>query len=140
MPASSAVVEIGESIFKPNSQREMPCRIVRFVMSKTSFTAVPPFTNGAESTTQPPSFTSPGTLPDQRQLPEFCGFEEAERLFGLSRSHLYRLKDLGLIKSVTLRTPGTVKGRRLWHVESIRMMLYANIEGAKAQNKVRSQE
>ena len=59
--------------------------------------------------------------------PEFCGFQEARQLFGLSRSHLYRLADEGRIKSVVLRGRGKLRGRRLFVVESIRALLLANI-------------
>jgi hypothetical protein len=59
--------------------------------------------------------------------PEFCGFQEARQLFGLSRSHLYRLADAGQIKSVVLRGKGKLRGRRLFVVESIRALLLANI-------------
>jgi hypothetical protein len=59
--------------------------------------------------------------------PEFCGFQEARQLFGLSRSHLYRLADEGRIKSVVLRGRGKLRGRRLFVVESIRSLLLSNL-------------
>lgn len=64
--------------------------------------------------------------------PEFMGHEEVTRVFGLKRTHLYHFKDKGVIKSVALREKGTMKGRRLFHVESIRAFLYANIEAITA--------
>jgi hypothetical protein len=71
--------------------------------------------------------------------PEFMGHEEVTRVFGLKRTHLYQLKDKGVIKSVALRAKGTLKGRRLFHVGSIRAFLYANIEAtsvAEVQEQV----
>jgi hypothetical protein len=70
--------------------------------------------------------------------PEFMGHEEVTRVFGLKRTHLYQLKDKGVIKSVALRAKGALKGRRLFHVESIRAFLYANIE-ATSEAEVQKQ-
>jgi hypothetical protein len=61
--------------------------------------------------------------------PEFVDHRGAKQLFGLSRSHLYKLADDGCIKTVSLRKPGTTKGRRLFVVDSIRRFLTAHIDG-----------
>jgi hypothetical protein len=95
--------------------------------------------SGAEQTTQPPTIAAPGHGAPSQLYSEFVGYAEAKQLFGLSRTHLYRLKELGLIRSVTLRTPGTLKGRRLWHVQSIREMLYAHLEEPKEHSSTPSQ-
>ncbi len=58
-------------------------------------------------------------------LPEFVGYQDARRLFGLSRSYLYRLADERRIRSVAIRKPGTLKGRRLFDCASIRAFLDA---------------
>lgn len=80
--------------------------------------------SGSEQTTEPHSIA----LGKRAKLtPEFCGFAEARQLFGLSRSHLYRLAEEGRIKSVVLRSKGKLRGRRLFVVESIRDLLIANI-------------
>lgn len=71
--------------------------------------------------------------------PEFMGHQEVTRVFGLKRTHLYQLKDKGVIKSVALREKGSLKGRRLFHVGSIREFLYANIDagpGSELQKQV----
>ena len=101
-------------------------------MNMTFNHAGPSPRSGAELTTQTPSIAAGAQGATSKLYPEFVGYAEAKQLFGLSRTHLYRLKELGLIRSVTLRTPGTLKGRRLWHVQSIREMLYAHLEEPKA--------
>lgn len=102
-------------------------------MSETLNNNVPSLLSGAELTTQAPTIgagTKGGGI-----YPEFMGHEEVTRVFGLKRTHLYQLKDKGVIKSVALRAKGALKGRRLFHVESIRAFLYANLEAAKEAMK-----
>lgn len=60
--------------------------------------------------------------------PEFAGHKEIKLLFGLSRTHLFRLAKDGLIKSVNLRDRGKVRGRRLYQVASIRALLHQSID------------
>ena len=55
--------------------------------------------------------------------PEYAGYRELKIIFGLSRTHLYRLAREGRIKSISLRDPGKTKGRRLYLVQSIRALL-----------------
>ncbi len=88
---------------------------------------VAPCKSGSEPTNETPTIAlgKSATL-----TPEFCGFAEVRLLFGLSRSHLYRLADEGLIQSVVLRSKGKLRGRRLFVVESIRRLLFANLIGA----------
>jgi len=58
--------------------------------------------------------------------PEFADHKQAYVLFGLTRSHLYQLSGEGKIRSVSLRQPGKIKGRRLFDCASIRKFLRDN--------------
>ncbi len=64
-------------------------------------------------------------------IPEFCDSKGANQHTGLSRSHLYLLASEGKIKSVCLRRPGSIRGKRLWHLPSILSYLKALMEGAR---------
>jgi hypothetical protein len=55
--------------------------------------------------------------------PEFCGLRELEARFGIKRSTAYNLIAEGAIRSVVLRRKGTIKGRRLCDVASVRKFL-----------------
>jgi hypothetical protein len=57
--------------------------------------------------------------------PEFADHKGVRGLFGLSRSFTYNLAAEGKIQSVSLRRPGTVRGRRLFDCASIRNYLAA---------------
>lgn len=71
------------------------------------------------------------TTPDQNiphsvtasSLPEFADHRTARQLFGLSRSYLYNLANERKIRSVSIRKPGAIKGRRLFDCASIRAFL-----------------
>jgi hypothetical protein len=66
--------------------------------------------------------------------PEFLPADGIRRMFGLSRSSLYRLLHEGRIKAVNLRRRGFASGRRLFSVNSIRDLLHAEMkqqEGSK---------
>lgn len=64
--------------------------------------------------------------------PEFVDFGGLYRMFGIRRSHAYVLADRGHIKSVSLRRPGSLKGRRLFAVQSVRDFLARQMkEGAQ---------
>lgn len=64
--------------------------------------------------------------------PEFVDFGGLYRMFGIRRSHAYVLADRGHIKSVSLRRPGSLKGRRLFDVQSVRDFLARQMkEGAR---------
>jgi hypothetical protein len=56
-------------------------------------------------------------------LPEFADHHTARALFGLSRSYLYKLAGQRRIRSVCIRKPGALKGRRLFDCASIRAFL-----------------
>jgi hypothetical protein len=66
-----------------------------------------------------------GTLP---AAPEFVDYKGLKAVFGISRAYGYRLADDGLVKTVSLRKPGTIKGKRLWECQSVREYLRANID------------
>jgi hypothetical protein len=55
--------------------------------------------------------------------PEFADYQTARRLYGLSRSHLYALINERKIRSVSIRKPGAIRGRRLFDCASIRNFL-----------------
>ena len=82
-----------------------------------------------QHTTQTPTLAA---LPTVHTGAEFCGHKEARALFGISRSHLYRLHDEGLIRSVSLRSRGRLRGRRLFEVASIRELLHRNLSQTSA--------
>ncbi len=58
---------------------------------------------------------------------EWVDFHGAKRMFGLKRSLLYELAGHRLIKSVSLRRNGNIKGKRLWCVQSIRDYLNSQL-------------
>jgi hypothetical protein len=60
--------------------------------------------------------------------PEFVGYQDARMMFGLSRTHLYKLGKEGLIRTVSLRGRGNTRGRRLYSVDSIRALLNASVD------------
>ncbi len=59
---------------------------------------------------------------------EFCDSPGVFQRFGLRRSLLYELNKLGLIKGVSLRRRGAVRGKRLWSIDSIRSYLASQME------------
>ena len=61
--------------------------------------------------------------------PEFADSKGVDSLFGIKRSLAYLLANEGKIRSVCIRRPGAVRGKRLWDCESIRAYLRANMEG-----------
>ena len=60
-------------------------------------------------------------------LPEFVDHKGLRALFGLSRAHAYILVDEGKIRSVCIRRPGALRGRRLFDCASIRAFLNSNV-------------
>jgi hypothetical protein len=60
--------------------------------------------------------------------PEFLDYRGIRQMFGITRPLLYRLKDQGLVRSVSLRRRGCVSGKRLWCVDSVRALLRNRIE------------
>lgn len=58
--------------------------------------------------------------------PEFVDIPGLEARFGIKRSLAYLLIADGVIKSVSLRRRGALKGKRLFDVASVREFLRAN--------------
>ena len=52
----------------------------------------------------------------------------SRRIFGISRAHLYRLAADGLVRSACIKQQPALRGRRLWHIPSIRALLESNIQ------------
>jgi hypothetical protein len=73
------------------------------------------------------SYDTPPTSALASSKPEFADHRTARALFGLSRSYLYKLADERKIRSVSIRKPGALKGRRLFDCESIRRFLADSI-------------
>ena len=89
---------------------------------------------GAPRKSEPqPTTQTLAALPTVHSGAEFCGHKEIRALFGISRSHLYRLHDEGLIRSVSLRSRGRMRGRRLFEVASIRELLHRNLPQTTAE-------
>jgi hypothetical protein len=59
---------------------------------------------------------------------EFCDHHGAYRRFALRRSFLYDLERLGLIKGVSLRKQGAIRGKKLWSIASIRAYLQSQMK------------
>ena len=59
---------------------------------------------------------------------EFCDSLGVLHRFGIKRSLLYELHAEGLIRGVSLRRRGAMRGKRLWCVDSIRAYLRAQME------------
>jgi hypothetical protein len=55
--------------------------------------------------------------------PEFIQIPDAVRFSGIGRTSLYKEISAGRIKSISLRKPGTARGRRLVHLASLRAYL-----------------
>jgi len=66
---------------------------------------------------------------------EFTDFHGVLQLFGLRRSTAYHLCNEGLIKSVSLAEGSERRGKRLFHVESIRAYLNSKLDEAKPIEK-----
>ena len=59
---------------------------------------------------------------------EFCRPGDCNRLFGLKRGFVYGLEKAGLIRTVSLRQPGQIKGVKLINVASVRAFLHAQMD------------
>ena len=76
--------------------------------------------------------SAPEQPPSVSALPEFADHRTARALFGLSRSYLYNLASERKIRSVSLRKPGALKGRRLFDCASIRKFLQSADENTQS--------
>jgi hypothetical protein len=66
---------------------------------------------------------SPSSLILDSKHTEWTDFRGIQCMFGLRRSTAYHLVDEGLIKSVALKEPGEKRGKRLFHVGSVRQYI-----------------
>jgi hypothetical protein len=66
-----------------------------------------------------------------RPDPEFVDFRGLEAGWGIKRSLAYQLLNDGLIKGVSLRRRGAIRGKRLFSVDSVRAFLREQMESAK---------
>ena len=71
------------------------------------------------------------TFISNQEGPEFVDCKGLEQRFGIRRSLAYELIKRNAIKSVSLRRRGAIKGKRLFCVNSVRMLLCN--QGAAAQ-------
>ncbi len=63
---------------------------------------------------------------------EFGDFKRVNQIYGFSRSHLYVLLAQGKIRSACIRREGASRGRRLYHLGSIREFLSKNMEASES--------
>jgi hypothetical protein len=81
---------------------------------------------------QPTEKTTATVQPSPANDAEFCDSPGAFYRFGLKRSMLYELSARGLIKGVSLRKRGSIKGKRLWSCDSIRTYLLSQMDGRES--------
>jgi hypothetical protein len=81
---------------------------------------------------QPTEKTTATVPPSPANDAEFCDSPGAFYRFGLKRSMLYELSARGLIKGVSLRKRGSIKGKRLWSCDSIRTYLLSQMDGRES--------
>ncbi len=67
---------------------------------------------------------------------EFCRPGDLHRLFGIRRGQYYALEKAGLVKSVSLRRPGSTRGSKLVSVLSVRSYLNTLLEQQPATQKM----
>jgi hypothetical protein len=81
--------------------------------------------NPAQTTIAPVSVAQASATQD----PEFVDAPGLQARFGIKRSLAYVLLAEGAIKGVSLRRRGSLKGKRLFDVASVRAYLRAQMEG-----------
>ena len=67
-------------------------------------------------------------VPSFNLNPEFVDAEGLYALFGVRRTHAYELIKRRQIRSVSLRAPGRLRGRRLFDVASVRAYLLSQVD------------
>ena len=70
---------------------------------------------------------------------EFVDAEGLRRLFGVRRSLAYTLLAEGRIRGVSLRRPGTCRGKRLFSVQSVRDFLLSRMDSQSGKGDRNSQ-
>ena len=61
---------------------------------------------------------------------EWTDFHGLLELFGIRRSLAYHLVEIGALKSVSLKDEGEKRGKRLFHVPSVRAYLNSRLQAA----------
>lgn len=80
--------------------------------------------------------TTQEAIQSARALEQSAAWADAKavyRIFGISRTPLYRLMAAGLIKSVSLQLEGCERGKRLFHLESINQLLESRATGVSSR-------
>jgi len=67
----------------------------------------------------------------ENYVPEFGDSKTLRALTGIGRSQAYELDGLGCIRSACIKKPGSIRGRRLWHIPSAIAFLHSQMEGGK---------
>ena len=67
--------------------------------------------------------------------PEFVDHKGLRALFGISRAHAYLLAGDGKIRSVCIRRPGAIRGKRLFDCQSIRDFLARCVDNGREMGK-----
>ena len=62
---------------------------------------------------------------------EFCQPGDCKYLFGIKRGTVYNLEKAGLIKTVSLRQRGSVRGVKLVNIPSVRAYLHGLMESGQ---------
>ena len=57
--------------------------------------------------------------------PEYLNAKGLLQVYGIPRALAYQLTKQGLIKSVSIRRPGTKRGKRIWEAASVRRFVAA---------------
>jgi hypothetical protein len=78
-------------------------------------------------------YTSPIAAARFSFAPEFVDSKGLKLGYGIPRSTGYALAAAGLVRTVCLRKPGAVRGKRLWEVASLRAYLIANLDQRKQE-------
>lgn len=60
-----------------------------------------------------------GGASNQEFIPQYADSKGLARLTGISRSHAYRLAAEGKIESACIKSPGGIRGKRLWYIPSV---------------------
>lgn len=59
----------------------------------------------------------------QPNATEWADEKTVSKVFGITRTPLYNLRKANRIRSISLRLPGANYGKRLYNIESIRLLL-----------------
>lgn len=71
------------------------------------------------------------TTVNKEFIPLYVDHKDLYKYTGLSRSYAYQLTAEGKFLSVSIRRPGSKKGKRLWHLPSVLAFLDSLREGTR---------